>query len=176
MDTLIEVNYSWFSNNWGSFFERCEIKNNVSLLYNSLSYGFRFSYGSSSTLTPWVVPASTAPSRMLIFKLTLDKTCLGEVHLENQSENSINQISNSAFVPIPYQIFRFGSAFPVDFAAFDAEFTDDDLVKLSWITENEVNSDYFEVQKSYTGRFDAPEILGQVTAIGNSEELTPYEF
>ncbi len=175
-DTLIEIYYSYFSQNWGSFLERCEIKNTVSLSYNSLTYNHRFSYGNSSILTPWVVPPSTASSRMVVMKLLLDSNCLGDIYMENETENPINQVSNATFSRVNYQIVRFGSAFPVEFVSFGAEEVPDKEVKLSWSTQQEINSDYFQIQKSYSGRFNEPIIVGELRAQGFSDEKVSYSF
>lgn len=176
LDTLVEVNYSWFTTNWGAFLERCELKNNLSLSYNSLAYNHRFSYGNGSIQTPWTVPGVNSPTRMLILKLVLDKTCVGDIYMENHFENGVNQISDATFSPVSFQIFRFGAAFPVDFLSFEAEKAENDQVKLNWVTQQELNSDYFQVQKSYTGRFDDPIKLGNVAATGVSDEKRSYEF
>lgn len=178
VDTLIEVNYSWFTPNWSSFafIEKCNISNPVGITWNGTAYNHRFSYGHANLNTPWNVPPSNSPDKMEIMKLVIDKVCVGDVYMENKLENPVNTLGDATFNELSFQIFRFGSAFPVDFASFEAEKTNNNHVRLHWVTQKELNSDYFQVQKSFTGRFDSPLKLGNVTAAGVSDEMKSYEF
>ncbi|MFK7922141.1 MAG: SdrD B-like domain-containing protein, partial [Bacteroidia bacterium] len=47
-------------------------------------------------------------------------------------------------------------------------------IKLKWITELEVNTDYFSVERSVDGQIFSP--IGTVYALGNSNTPTHYEF
>lgn len=62
---------------------------------------------------------------------------------------------------------------PVDFVSFDAQRRKQD-VQLSWSTASEVNSDFFEVERSSDGVHFRP--LSKVTAMGNSNTLVNYTW
>lgn len=62
---------------------------------------------------------------------------------------------------------------PVDFVSFDAQRRKQD-VQLSWSTASEINSDYFEVERSSDGIHFRP--LSKVAAMGNSNTLVNYTW
>lgn len=67
----------------------------------------------------------------------------------------------------------FGSPLPVKLILFTAEI-DNTSVKLMWVTETEVNNDFFTVERSTNGiDFEA---LGNVPGSGNSNTLKEYDF
>ena len=62
---------------------------------------------------------------------------------------------------------------PLDFLSFTGQkYGNDNL--LQWTTANEVNTDYFEIEKSENGNNFEP--IGKHTAAGNSSQTTRYEF
>jgi hypothetical protein len=63
---------------------------------------------------------------------------------------------------------------PVVLGPFSAKLTTSNTVSLSWSTEEEVNSDYFEIQRSTDSK--NWESLGNVEAKGSSAVLTEYSF
>lgn len=62
--------------------------------------------------------------------------------------------------------------FPVEWLGFDA-WPVEGQVQTQWVTASELNSDYFEVQRSQDG--DWFEDVTQVAAAGNSQEILTYE-
>ena len=62
---------------------------------------------------------------------------------------------------------------PVELASIDGSL-EDDAIMLHWSTASELNSDYFEVQRSIDGKHF--ERIGQVVAQGFSNGLFDYEF
>ena len=62
---------------------------------------------------------------------------------------------------------------PVEFLNFDAELIER-KVNLDWITETEINNDYFTVERSVDG--DIYEVVGIVQGSGNSTENNTYEL
>ena len=64
---------------------------------------------------------------------------------------------------------------PVNLTKFEGNWNKvDDVNELSWETASELNSDYFEVQRSFKGSdFEA---IGKIAAAGNSNRLTSYAF
>ncbi|MDX2284283.1 MAG: T9SS type A sorting domain-containing protein [Bacteroidia bacterium] len=77
--------------------------------------------------------------------------------------------SNTAFVTLNLD----GSNFPVEWVYFDVQPSGSDAA-LTWATASELNSDYFEVERSGDGRnFEA---RGRVEAAGVSNEILAYQF
>ncbi|MEM9820875.1 MAG: T9SS type A sorting domain-containing protein, partial [Bacteroidota bacterium] len=81
--------------------------------------------------------------------------------------------------PPPYiNRFTFASvlpttnALPVELLRFTAQKTNDDQVKVEWLTGNEVNSDYFAVERSINGRDF--EKIGILQAAENSRSTQYY--
>ncbi len=63
---------------------------------------------------------------------------------------------------------------PVELTSFNGQLIDKQIIKLNWATASEINSNYFEVEKSTDGTdFKA---IGRVKAAGNSIEKTRYFF
>jgi hypothetical protein len=73
----------------------------------------------------------------------------------------------------PVTVAGSGGLLPVEWLSFDGEALDS-RVRLEWITEHEINNEYFEVERSADGQDFYP--LGQVAAEGGPELLTPYEY
>lgn len=66
-----------------------------------------------------------------------------------------------------------GASFPVEMSGFEATRTDEGIL-LAWETASELNSNYFEVQRSLDGRdFKA---LGTLPAAGTSNQQLEYQF
>ncbi|MEM6346751.1 MAG: T9SS type A sorting domain-containing protein [Bacteroidota bacterium] len=66
-----------------------------------------------------------------------------------------------------------GGQFPVEWLGFEGKM-ENGGVQLSWITATELNSDYFEVQRTYDGK--NYESLGRVEAVGNSQSAQSYRY
>lgn len=62
---------------------------------------------------------------------------------------------------------------PVEFTSFTGN-ANGNYVALNWTTATEVNSDYFDVQRSTDGK--EYRSIGRVTAKGNSNQVTNYQF
>lgn len=71
-------------------------------------------------------------------------------------------------------IISVGSSFPVTWASFEAEVQPDRSVALDWATAQEVNNDYFEVERrTAEGDFQA---IGRMGGAGNADQETRYRF
>ena len=77
--------------------------------------------------------------------------------------------SNTAFTHIALS----AGTFPVEWLGFEAMESAGDAL-LGWITASEMNSAYFEVERSTDGRQFAG--IGQVPAQGTTSELSSYEY
>lgn len=179
-DTLMYMTYSWFNTIWTPpFTEACAIQNQT-LTHNSQSYNKRFSYGISDFSfigppNPLNLAASMA-APVLAMKIAFDRTLITRVYPEDEAENISNQFGDISFTAIPYSMQVMGSGFPVDWAGFDGEVRGNKTAHLSWQTASELNTDYFEVERSIDGSFDNPTIVGQVTAQGYSDSYVTYQF
>lgn len=75
--------------------------------------------------------------------------------------------------------FTFGSItpdnpLPVQLSDFTAKTVNNERVKLNWITQSELNNDYFDVMRSQDGNHF--ETIGQVTGLGTTTSVTKYVF
>lgn len=66
------------------------------------------------------------------------------------------------------------TALPIDLVSFTAENIDNKEVALKWLTATEINSDYFDVQRSLDGISFST--IDKVNAAGNSTVQQAYEF
>ena len=69
--------------------------------------------------------------------------------------------------------FTFGTPLPIVLISFTAE-VDKTSVKLEWITESELNNDFFTIERS-ANALDF-EVLGQVPGAGNSNTIREYDY
>jgi len=91
-------------------------------------------------------------------------------HGEDEDELDANTLSNSGSA----YIFKLNnSALPVSLVTFEAEQKEGQAL-LRWSTAQEINSDYFEVQKSQNGQLW--KAIGNVSAAGSNNSLLGYSF
>jgi hypothetical protein len=86
-------------------------------------------------------------------------------------------LNNKCLCGLPNNIKQLGStsscSLPVDLLNFTAT-SINNTVKLQWQTTNEINSDYFTIERSSDGLSFSG--IGKVNAAGNSNGLKQYEF
>ena len=87
----------------------------------------------------------------------------GNQYLTTWDENSV----------VPYSYTVLDNAFPVILENFKIESFNNNI-KLQWLTAEEVNNDYFEVQRSIDGKSFVK--IGEVKGAGNSKEKNLYTF
>jgi hypothetical protein len=68
--------------------------------------------------------------------------------------------------------FAICGALPITLTSFDAEVIDDKKIKVNWVTESEINNDYFTVEKSKDGK--SFEVVAVVEGAGNSSVPLSY--
>lgn len=99
---------SYFTGVWGSFFERIQVSNDSSLIYNNREFDARVQYGNSDPglpmATPVFVPNSENDS-LLLFKLIFKGRCSQKLFIENELDNSLNQFADEMFNTIDYDYF-----------------------------------------------------------------------
>lgn len=81
-----------------------------------------------------------------------------------------------SFNAIPYTLQVMGAGFPVEWAGFDGQMLNDDQALLSWQTAAELNTDRFEIEKSFDGTSRDAMVIGEVIAAGHSDTYNTYEF
>ena len=64
-------------------------------------------------------------------------------------------------------------ALPLDFIRFVGDFEDDEVI-LTWVTDNEIDNDRFEIERSFDGR--SFEVIGTETPLNNLNVENTYEF
>lgn len=99
--------FSTFRNLWSPFFEDQRVLSGLNLSYNNQSFNSRFSYGNSDAgiggEKKFMVPSSRqAPQRVLA--LLLSGRCRSQFHIENETENPINQLGDTTFDAVPYAV------------------------------------------------------------------------
>lgn len=92
----------------------------------------------------------------------------GEVDLNNSTSFFGNTNPCS---PGPCE-YGSGGGLPIELISFDAFHTGKGKVKIQWITESELNNDYFIVEKSLDGFFFTE--IAQIDGAGNSMEKRNY--
>ncbi|MEM7656702.1 MAG: hypothetical protein AAF399_11275, partial [Bacteroidota bacterium] len=131
----------------------------------SLTGGFQWAFPSSATTN--VNTSTVASNRTYLFSagvfggtLDLDPNA-ATVNVTSAGGNDVwlGQYSNQPF--------------PVEWAYFEAE-PEEGTVQLTWGTHQEVNTDYFAIERSPDGRIFQP--IGQIAASGNQTELSTYQF
>jgi hypothetical protein len=179
-DTVMYLVYSWFNTIWTpSFTEACAIQNSMGLTYNSQTYNARFSYGISDFSfvgppNPLNVPANTPP--IVAMKIAFDRGLISRIYPEDETENLSNQMGNISFNAIPYTLQVMGAGFPVEWAGFDGKMLNDEQALLFWQTATELNTDRFEIEKSFDGTFRDAQVIGELIAAGYSDSYTSYQF
>jgi len=98
-------------------------------------------------------------------------TYTGDVVFTYSAMDSYNQVSNTASYTIPLTGSS-ESTLPLSILSFSAN-VDKKSVQLNWQTSQEINSSYFEIQRSSDGRTFEP--VGTVTAKGNSSFTNTYQ-
>lgn len=73
----------------------------------------------------------------------------------------------------PERDWREKSSLPVEWLAFDANMVNQNA-ELTWATASELNSDYFQVERSSDGNLY--EEVGRVQAVGTTTDQSEYEF
>ncbi|MEM6799822.1 MAG: PQQ-dependent sugar dehydrogenase [Bacteroidota bacterium] len=108
----------------------------------------------------------TAGTRVPILMHYYQSGAYASAQLSWSSSNIPQQIIPSQF------LYPNTSIFPVEFLEFEAK-EEEEAVKLNWTTGFEENIDRYEIERSRDG-LDFEEI-GEKKAVGNSQEIIPYE-
>ncbi len=95
----------------------------------------------------------------------------GDVVFNYHATDSYGQVSNTASYTIPVTGIS-QSTLPITILSFSGSI-DKKTVQLNWQTSQEINSSYFEIQKSADGSNFEP--IGTVTAKGNSSTTNAYQ-
>jgi len=92
-------------------------------------------------------------------------------------DGSSNEISSYSYTGSdtsgPTVIKSSNGALPIELISFSAK-TEQSGVNINWQTATELNSDYFEIERSKDG--ENWEVLGSRTAAGNSNQIINYDF
>ena len=119
-----------------------------------------FSGGSVSWTFDWVAPAAGSATPQVQFFFAGNAAVDGG-GLDN--DNGYNS-SSAAFI------------LPVELTYFSANIDKNEHVQLDWQTASEINSDYFEIERSYENTANKFEIIGRVAAAGETYSRTDYAF
>lgn len=169
--------YSLFRNLWAGFFESVQVNTLATpATAGGNSYNRRLMYGNTSATTPPVfVSAPAAPATVEVLAFVFSGTCTDKLYLEDRTEFFANGLGDPANNYIPFRVKR-AASLPVEFIGMEANAISNNQVDVTWTTSREVNSAFFEVEKSFDADFNASEVIGQVQAAVYSETATDYQF
>jgi hypothetical protein len=68
-----------------------------------------------------------------------------------------------------------GTSLPVELISFDGEYVGKGNI-ITWSTATEFNSDYFSIERSYSGKYEDFVRIGDIQAAGNSVDMLYYSF
>ncbi|MDA0194525.1 MAG: T9SS type A sorting domain-containing protein [Bacteroidetes bacterium] len=93
---------------------------------------------------------------------------------EGQTANTSTTVTGSASTFSDYTLGSTDTALPVELIAFTGLITERGEAILNWSTAQEINNDYFEIQRSRDGyEF---EVIGSVTGAGSTDRRVDYSF
>lgn len=91
----------------------------------------------------------------------------------NNSANWTTQSTNAGVSPSTCSFSVTSPALPVNLISFSGSHTEN-AIRLQWITNAEINNDYFEIQRSRTGQnFES---IGRMEGHGNHDSSFKYTF
>jgi hypothetical protein len=172
---------SIFPTYWDSFFQRHLIRRNLNLSYNGKTYDSRFLYAigdakltSNSAL---VIPANTQPM-IEVMKIGFTGSCTSDIYMEDQTENSVNQIADANLNSLGYNVFRLSGppTLPLEYMSWEARPLPDGSAELTWSTSAEINNDYFIIEKSFVSDFSEKEDIQRVFGEGTPVDPASYTF
>jgi len=80
-----------------------------------------------------------------------------------------------SYIPFSFDSALYCGLLPVRYLLFEAEKFDELVSKLDWATAEELNNDYFEIQRS-TDKGHTFETIGRVNATASPRSVNPYQF
>lgn len=142
-----------FAAQWGTTYEVCTSEAELAS-YDGIQFANRAKYG-ITTLNPSgiSIPAISTGLGQLMMKLpfSVSGTSYGQYHIENATQNRVNEIGTSQGNNVNFITWNAAQPFPVEWLSFHAEANEAGAVELSWETATELNNDYFEIEKSFDG-------------------------
>jgi hypothetical protein len=98
---------SLFRENWTEYLEENRQVADLDLSYGNWQYSQRWQYGNADpglpATSPIQVPGS-AEDRLLVLQVEVSGSCVEQLHLESQAENSLNQFGGANMQPIPWTV------------------------------------------------------------------------
>ncbi|MFK7973095.1 MAG: T9SS type A sorting domain-containing protein [Bacteroidia bacterium] len=175
--TYTGTSYSLFMNLWNQFFESVQVNTlTTPSTLGGTSYNQRLMYANVSATTPPVfVSAPVAPATVEVLSFTFSGACTDKLYLEDNSQFFPNAIGDPANNPIPFRVKR-TSSLPVEFLNMEAKAISTQETEINWTTSREVNSAFFQVEKSFDADFTNTEVIGEVQAAVYSDTETNYSF
>jgi hypothetical protein len=138
----------------------------------------------------WQIDPSGTPLAALTFTYSASENAAnGNINMRSQRWNSgntswdaplpvqINPTSQSVLVSNviffgPWAVAMESSPLPVELLSFSAVMNEKNEVELHWVTESEINNDYFTVERS----LDAEHFENVLTVDGAGNTTTPHEY
>jgi hypothetical protein len=172
------VTYSLFTAIWNQNFQSSRVNTLPAPISPAPSggalYNRRLLYTNTSFFRPpayVIIPV--APAKVEVLNFTFAGGCTDKVYMEDESEYILSQLGDSANNTVPF-IIRRDPTLPVEYASMNAEAVSSVQVDINWTTARELNSAFFEVEKSFTADFTESEIIAQLQGAVYSETETNY--
>lgn len=98
----------------------------------------------------------------------------GDMAVAGEDGNVSFSTGNSVSSFSQFIITNEGTSLPIELLSFTAKVQNEKEVLLEWVTETEINNDYFIIERSKNG--NDFEKVGEVDAVGNSTDLERYNL
>jgi hypothetical protein len=158
----------------------CLIQNRTVFTNCQFQYNNLYANGDNINFIPtWVTPVTNFPASTTISNNISANPMFvgnGNYHLKPGSP----MVDAGAFVGLPYAgaapdrgYAELTAALPVKLVDFTATENNGKNI-LQWVSENEINSDYFSVERSSNGQNF--QVIGRVNASGNTTSTVKYTF
>lgn len=169
---------SLFRSTWGSnFLAEYEGIQNVSAIYDGVTYDRRYLYGNTNPdpFNPVSIPLP-AGNTVEVMRILMTRNCGSGSwkRIEANNEFPGAELSNAAAQSIAFTVDNGAVGLPVEWLAFDAQLVDNEAVQLNWKTGSELNNSHFEVEKSSDG-FQFRKIA-KVNGQGTINAVSDYQF
>lgn len=167
---------SKFASQWGNPYEVCTSAPEFAS-YEGIQFSNRAKYG-ITTLNPSgisIPPVGNGLGQLMLkLPFSVSGSAYGQYYVESTVQNPVNEIGNNQGNPIDFVTWNAAYPFPVEWLNFQAKPTEEGHVRLDWQTANELNNNYFEVEKSFDG--DLFQSLDRVDGKLNSAETQSYRY
>jgi len=136
----------------------------------SLTWQTNFPAAPPSTTAHTMVPANLTP----LYHITLD-IVNSNVPIEISFEQTLMNGQQFQIIAPQTEVPYSDWVFPVELLDFQASAEGNEVVRLDWLTSQEINNDYFVIEKKIEGQ-DGYHVLAEINGAGTTDEIQMYSF